>query len=124
MELPPYITLLVKSLSQFSPTLKAQKDAHEMQFERSPKAVTVLWPNQVGEVFFDFMEDGELLLSQSVEYYGDEIGAEEATDVARTVENFLLNEIRVTEVGWFPKRTELQYLCGEKWRSVFEYSAQ
>jgi hypothetical protein len=124
MELPPYITLLVKSLSPFSPNLNAQKDAHEMHFERSPKTVTVLWPNQVGEVFFDFMADGELLLSQSVEYYGDEIGAEEATDVARTVENFLLNEIRVTEVGWFPKRTELQYLYGEKWRSVFVHSAQ
>ena len=124
MDLPPYIALLVKSLSPFSPTLNAQNDAHEIQFERSPKAVTVLWPNQVGEVFFDFREDGELLLSQSVEYYGDEIGAEEAADVARTVENFLLNEIRVTEVGWFPRRTELQYLCGEKWRSVFVYSAQ
>jgi len=124
MELPPYIALLVKTLSPFSPTFEAQKDAHEMRFQRRPKAVTVLWPNQIGEVFFDFMADGELLLSQSVEYYGDEIGAEEATDVARTVENFLLNEIRVTEVGWFPKRTELQYLCGEKWRSVFVHSAQ
>ncbi len=124
MDLPPYIALLVKSLSSFSPTLKAQDEAYEMQCERSPKAVTVLWPNQVGEVFFDFMEDGELLFSQSVEHYGDEVGAEEATDVARTVENFLLSEIRVTEVGWFPKRKELQYLCGEKWRSVFVNSAR
>jgi hypothetical protein len=124
MDMPPYIDLVIKSLSQFSPTIKAQNDAHQMQFERSQKAVTVLWPNYVGEVFFDFHKDGELLFAQSVEYYGDEVGEEEAADVARVVENFFLNDIRIAELGWFPKRRELQYQQGGKWRSVFECSAQ
>jgi hypothetical protein len=40
------------------------------------------------------------------------------------VQNFFLNEVRVTELGTFMKRRELQYRKAGKWHSVFASAAQ
>jgi hypothetical protein len=70
------------------------------------------------------MKGGQLLLAESVECYENETGPEQAEDVVRIVENFLLNEVKVAESGTFLKRKELQSLRGGKWLSVFESTAQ
>jgi len=124
MEQPSHIDTLLKSLARFNPEVAAEEDAYRLQFERDTKIVTVLWPKHVCEVFLDFTKDGELLLAESVEYYENENGPEQAQDIARIAQNFLLNEVKLAESGRFLKRTELQSFRGGKWQSVFESAAQ
>jgi len=124
MERPSHIEQLLKSLAQFQPVVAAEQDARRLRFQSGRKVVVVLWPNQVGEVFFDFMQDTEVLKAESVEYYAAEDQVQQAEDIARVVRNFLLNEVRVAELGVLLKRTELQCNRGGMWMSVFESTAQ
>jgi hypothetical protein len=120
MEPPPHIAQLLDTLAEFNPVVSVEESAHRLRFERDTKLVAVLWPNHVGEVFFEFMKSGELLLAESVEYYENETGPEQAADVAQIVQNFLLNEVKVAESGQILKHKVLQSYRSGKWLSVFE----
>ena len=119
MEVPAHIALLLNSLSRFNPVVSAGSDSHCVRFEHGEKAAKLTWPTQVAEVFFDFMKDGEIVLSESVEYYDDETRSEQAEDVARVLLNFLLHEVRVVQSGAFLKHKELQSCRGGEWLSIF-----
>ncbi len=124
MKHPAYIVRLLKSLAQHNPAVSAEENAYRLRFARDLKLVEILWPNQGSEVFFDFMNSEELLFSESIEYYEKETGMEQAEDVARVVQNFLLNEVKVAEAGLLLRRRELQSYRSGKWLSVFEAAAQ
>jgi hypothetical protein len=121
---PAHIALLLKSLTQHNQAVTAEENAYRLRFNRDSKLVEVLWPNQGNEVFFDFMNREELLFSESVEYYENETGLQQAEDIARVVQNFLIDEVKVAEAGLLLKRRELQSYRSGKWLSVFEAAAQ
>ena len=124
MELPSHIATLLKSLAQFDSDVAADEQAHRLQFECDTKSVKVLWPKHSTEIFLDFTKGGELLLAESVEYYENETGPEQAQDIALIAQNFLLNEVKVADSGTFLKRRELQSFRSGQWLSVFETAAQ
>ena len=124
MELTPHIIQLLKALAQFDPVVVEEEDAHRLRFERDTKVTEILWPRRVGEIFFDFIKGGEVLLAESIEYYQNETQLQQAEDVARVTRNFLLNEVKVVQSGPLLKRRELQSYRSGKWLSVFESAAQ
>lgn len=119
MDEPAQIRQLVEALADFTPSLSVEKGAHRLAVKHHAKSVVVVWPHSLGEVCFDFLEDGEVLLAESVEYYDEEPPAVQAQDVAQVIRNFLLNETRVVAVGTLLKRQELQCCNGGNWVSVF-----
>ena len=121
---PQHIEQLLSALARFKPIVVEERDAYRLRFESDLKLVTVLWPNHVGEVFFDFSKTGELLLAESVEYYENETKSEQAEDIACIVQNFLLNEVKVVESGRLLKRQELQSYRSGGWWSVFKSGAE
>ena len=123
MEPPAHIAHLLNGLTQFNPTLAVDPSAYRLDVESGTKKVTVLWPSEAGEVFFDFHKDGQVLLSESVEYYEGEPQDDQAEDISRVVMNFLLNEVRVVHVGRLLKRHELQSNQSGRWLSVFQSPA-
>jgi hypothetical protein len=121
---PPHIALLLTALGQFNAVASAQNDAHRLQVQCGTKSVVVVWPHNLGEVFFDFLQDGKLLFAESVEYYEREPSPHQAKEVAQVVSNFFQYEAKLTTVGSVLKRTELQSFRGGEWRSVLQWAAQ
>ena len=124
MELPAHIAHLLNELTQFMPKVAAKESANRVEVEDKKKRVEVLWPNHAGEVFFDFVEEGLVLLSESVEYYDEEAKNEQAEEIAEVVRRFLLHEVRVTSVGHIFKRQELQINQDGRWLYIFQSPAQ
>jgi hypothetical protein len=114
-----HIKLLVDALAEFSPSQSVDGGVHRLAVTYEAKSVVVVWPQSLGEVYFDFLESGEVLLAESVEYYDEEPPAEQAQDIAQVVRNFLLNETRLVAVGRLLKRQELQHRNQGTWVSVF-----
>lgn len=106
------------ALRRFAPSVKLEEEAYRVTVEVGCKRVEVLWPKNA-EVFFRFEDEGVVLLAESLEYYEGESRPEQLEDVARVVENFLVNATRVTVVGTFLRRTELQYCKDGCWRPIW-----
>ena len=120
MEPPSHIAQLLNSLASFTTTVAHEAGAHRFHVQHGVKSVVVLWPSELGEVFFDFINEGQVLLAESVEYYEAESPVGQAEDVAKVIGNFLLNEVKVCQSGVLLKRQELQAYRGGKWQSVFQ----
>jgi hypothetical protein len=110
---------LCAALADFGPSLSFDKSAFRVVARKDSKSVLVLWPHPVAEVFLDFVDGGQTVLSESVEYYDAEQVTEQVQDVAQAIRNFLLNETRVAVVGRLFRRSELQLRLGDGWISVF-----
>ena len=110
----------MQALSEFAPTMEVVSGAYEIFAAHGPKLVKLGWPVGIAsEVYFDFIENGDVILSESVEYYEGELAPEQIADVARTVANFLLHPTKLVEFGRFFTRKQLQYQEGLQWKSVF-----
>lgn len=120
MSQPVHITRLLELMAQFKPKSSAEKDAHRLEFQHRGKSVVIFWPNLVMEVFFDFIEGGEKLLAESVEYYDSESPETQAQDIAEIAQRFLLNETRLVTVGSLLKRREIQYCRASEWMTIFQ----
>lgn len=114
---------LLEVLADFEPALSVENGAHRIAATKHPKSALVVWPYSLAEVFLDFSDHGEVVFSESVEYYDEEPREEQLKDIARVLRNFLLNETRVSTVGRLLSRSELQFRQGDKWISVFQSSA-
>jgi hypothetical protein len=115
---PAFAKQLLEALAAFEPALSTENGAYRVLAKYEAKGAVVIWPYPLAEVFLEFVEGGEVVLSESVEYYAAEPPAEQLKDIAQVLRNFFLNETRVATVGAVLKRSELQFRRGEKWVSV------
>jgi hypothetical protein len=120
MDSVPFEGQLLETLAEFEPTLVAGKDTYRVYATHHAKGVLVVWPHLLSEVFIDFSDRGEVVFSESVEYYDGEPREEQLRDIAQVLRNFFLNETRVASVGRMLRRTELQFCCANRWVSVFQ----
>jgi hypothetical protein len=111
--------LLLETLADFSPTISKRDGAYHVSAESGVKRVNIVWPYPLGEVFLDFLEHGEVLHADWVDYYNGEETVEQVEDIARVVRNFLHNETRVAVLGSSLEDRELQYWMQTKWISIF-----
>ena len=110
---------LLDALADFAPTLAVEKGSYRINAMFDSKQVAIVWPYPLAEVFLDFSVPDGVIFSEWVEYYDGESDAEQILDIARTVRNFLLHEIRVVKIDRLLKRSELQFQQAGTWSSVF-----
>jgi hypothetical protein len=121
---PAFAKQLLEALAAFEPVLSTEGGAYRVCAKNQAKSAVVVWPYPLAEVFLDFMEDSEVVLSESVEYYAEEPPAEQVKDIAQVLRNFFLNETRVATVGAALKRRELQFRHGNQWVSVLSGASE
>jgi hypothetical protein len=114
---------VLETLREFEPTLVAGNEAYRVSATHQAKGALVVWPLLVSEVFIDFSDRGEVVFSESIEYYDEEPREEQLRDIAQVLRNFFLNETRVASVGRLLRRTELQFRSANEWFSVFQSGA-
>jgi hypothetical protein len=123
MDGAPFEQQLLEALANFEPTLTAGNEAYRVSATHHAKHALMVWPLLLSEVFIDFSERGEVVFSESVEYYDKEPREEQLRDIAQVLRNFFLNETRIATVGGLLRRTELQFHLADQWVSVFQSGA-
>jgi len=111
---------LCSALKEFSVQLSCSGEAYTLKAAISEKSIKVTWPLPLREVFFDFVENGKVIFSESVEFYENETQKEMREYLIYVVKRFLNLATRIESIGRFPKRTELQVKDSEKWSSIFD----
>jgi hypothetical protein len=110
---------LLSSLVRFLPKLTVERNAYKLVSTFETKCVEVIWPHPLKEVFFDFLDSGEKIYSDSIEFSEDERAIDISEYLVKVIENFLLHETRLDEVGVVFKSRELKFSNDRGWQSIF-----
>ena len=111
---------LCLALKEFSVQLSCSGETYTLKAAISEKSIKVTWPHPLMEVFFDFVEHGNVIFSESVEFYENETQNELRDYLIYVVKRFFNLPTRIESIGRFPKRKELQVKESEQWSSIFD----
>ena len=111
---------LNSALKEFSVQLTCSGEAYTLKAAKSEKSIEINWPHPLMEVFFDFVENGNVIFSESIEFYENETQKELRDYLIYVVKRFFNLPTRIESIGRLPKRTELQVKESEQWSSIFD----
>ncbi len=111
---------LSKTLSDYSVSITWEKQAYKLNAFKGSKRISITWPYPLMEVFFDFVENDKKIMSESIEFYGNETQDEFCDYIIYIASRFFNFPSRLETVGRFPKRKELQVNQNNEWCSIFD----
>jgi len=111
---------LKSALKEFSVILNWSGEAYTLKATKSQKTIEVTWPFPLMEVYFDFVENGNVAFSESIEFYENETQTDLRDYLVYVVQRFFNLPTRIETIGRFPKRTELQVKESEQWSNIFD----
>ncbi len=109
-----------EALKEYTVKINLADKAYQIETSNGNRSVVVTWPLPLQEVYFDFRENDEEVLSESVEFYEGETNSELSGYVVYITRRFLELPWRIKEKGRILKTKELQVDDGSEWRAVFD----
>ncbi len=111
---------LLESLKDFSVTIDIEGDAYKLTAQDDSKHILVTWPYPLMEVWFDFTDGGQVIKTESIEFYDGEPVSELFDYVTYIIKNYLNHPTRIETTGRFLKIQELQINTKGQWVNVFD----
>ena len=109
----------LEAWSGFDKDISEEGEAYKVKLSIGEKKVLLTTPYEVGEFFLDFYIDDEPYYSDWYEIMEDTMN-EFMVYTEEVIKNFLLNEVRINQRGWWIFKThQLQFKKGGNWYNVF-----
>jgi len=108
----------LESWNGFDKVISEEDDAYKVTLSNKNKVVVVTTPYEVGELFLEFIIDGDPYYSDWVEIMEEPL-SEYMSYSKKVIECFLYNDVRLVSKGWWVFKTyELQFQCNGAWCNV------
>jgi hypothetical protein len=111
---------IIDSLKEYSAVITCEKQSYKVTANNDIKNITITWPYPLMEVFFDFAENKEIIMSESIEFYENETEEDLRDYIVNITKRFFNLPVRIETLGKLLKRKELQVYQNSEWCSIYD----
>jgi hypothetical protein len=110
---------LISSIQNFENVAISEEGvAYKLLLSSGNKAVENTWPYELGEVFFSYFQNEEIIFEDWFECLEKDETKDFVEYIELVAERFIKNETKIATKGFLFRRNELQYFSGSIWQNV------